>query len=91
MFKNIEYYDWYGDDTLEMGCDFGGGLVYEPSSVGADLTLDNCEFTDGVPVSGTGALRFSGSTSLTIQLPFADLVSDGRGAISGTFRGQPVG
>jgi len=91
VFNNIEYYDWYGDDTLEMGCDFGGGLVYGPSSVGADLTLDNCEFTDGVPVSGTGALRFSVSTSLTIQLPFADLVSDGRGAISGTFRGQPVG
>ena len=90
VLNNLEYYDWSGDDVLEMGCDAGGSLIYEPNSGGAELAFDACEFTEGVPVDGTGAVRFSGSATLDVTLPFADLVTTTNGAISGTFRGVPV-
>ncbi len=90
VLNNIEYFDWFGDDVLEMGCDAGGALTYSPSNSGADLTFAACEFTEGVPVDGTGTVRFSGSATLDVTLPFADLVSVPGGAITGTFRGQPV-
>ncbi|MBA3410590.1 MAG: alpha/beta fold hydrolase [Geodermatophilaceae bacterium] len=90
VFNNVEYNDWYGDSVLEMGCDLGGTLTYDPISGGAELTFSACEFSDGVPVDGTGELRFSGTTTVDVVLPFADLISDGAGTITGTFRGQPV-
>ncbi len=91
VLNNLEYYDWYGEDILEMGCDAGGSLTYDPNSGGAELTFSACEFTDAVPIDGTGVVRFSGSATLDVTLPFADLVSAGSGAITGIFRGLPVG
>jgi hypothetical protein len=52
----VEYSLWWGDDTLEFGCDFGGVVVYEPTDAGAAVSLDACELSDGYPVSGTATI-----------------------------------
>ena len=36
-------------------CDFGGTMTYAPGEAGTDVTLDACEFTDGLPISGSGS------------------------------------
>lgn len=56
LVNNVEYWLWSGDDTLEFGCDFGGAVVYEPTDVGAAVTLDACELSDGYPLSGTATI-----------------------------------
>lgn len=89
---NSEYYDWDGSGSLEVGCDFGGSLSYAPGT-GSDIavTFDACEFTDGVPVAGTGALINFTRASFEVTLPFAQLSYSADGAIGGTFRDVPVG
>lgn len=56
LLNHVEYYLWYGDDTLEYGCDFGGTAVYEPTDTGTSITLDACEFADSWPSTGTAEL-----------------------------------
>jgi hypothetical protein len=88
---------WYGlgGDPLAMGCDFGGVLGYRPTDTGTDLELRACQFTAGMPVSGSG--RIDDSTGgLTLDMTFPDgsltYKSDGEGAatVTGTFHGAPV-
>jgi pimeloyl-ACP methyl ester carboxylesterase len=88
---------WYGlgSDPLAMGCDFGGVLRYRPTDTGTDLELRACEFTAGMPVSGSG--RIDDSTGgMTLDMTFPDgslrYTSDGEGrtSVNGTFRGKPV-
>jgi hypothetical protein len=88
---------WYGlgGKPLAMGCDFGGVLDYRPTDTGTDLVLDACEFTDGLPVSGTGRID-DGTGGITLEITFPDgslrYATDGEGgaSVKGTFRGKPV-
>jgi pimeloyl-ACP methyl ester carboxylesterase len=90
-----EYVYWDGAASLEMGCDHGGALSYVPRDSGADVVLDACEWTDGVPVSGTGAVDFSTGAvaTLEVELPEGALTYADDGAtvtVEGTYNGAPV-
>ena len=83
------------DEPLPIGCDYGGTLTYRPTDAGTDLELKACEFTDGLPVTGTGAIDDeSGGMKLTITVPDGSLTyardGDGNRTVSGTFRGKAV-
>jgi pimeloyl-ACP methyl ester carboxylesterase len=83
------------DKALPIGCDYGGTLTYAPTDAGTDLTLAGCEFTDGLPITGTGAIDDeSGGLTMTITVPDGRLTyardGDGNRSVSGTFRGKPV-
>jgi pimeloyl-ACP methyl ester carboxylesterase len=56
VLNHVEYFLWYGDGTLEYGCDFGGTAVYEPGDARTTITLDACEWADGWPTSGVAEL-----------------------------------
>ncbi len=83
------------EDPIRVGCDYGGVLVYTPGDTGTALELDACELTDGVPVTGSGAIvDESGVVTLDVTLPGGALRYVGDGAdeakVTGTFRGEPV-
>jgi pimeloyl-ACP methyl ester carboxylesterase len=84
-----------GDAPLPIGCDYGGTLTYTPTDTGTDLALSGCEFTDGLPMTGKGAIDDeSGGLEMTITVPEGRLAyardGDGNRSVSGTFRGKPV-
>ena len=90
-----DYLDMLDADPLRVGCDFGGVLVYTPTDTGTNLRLDACAFTDGLPVSGTGAVDDeSGVVRLEVTFRDGALSYEGDGeeitALTGTFRGAPV-
>jgi hypothetical protein len=90
---NVEYWLWAGDDTLEFGCDFGGTATYEPTDEGVDVALDECEFTDGYPVSASGGYDIDGILTLDMQSPEGELtmVDDGETTtVEGTWNDEPV-
>jgi pimeloyl-ACP methyl ester carboxylesterase len=53
LLNQVDYIAWDGEDELAVGCDFGGAARYETGEIGTEITLDECEFTDGVATSGT--------------------------------------
>ena len=82
-------------DPLAVGCDFGGSITYTPVDTGTDLTLDACEFTDGLPMTGTGAFDDnSGDMTLDVTIPDGTLkyrhAFEGDLHVTGTFRGAKV-
>lgn len=83
------------DAPLPIGCDYGGTLTYTPTDAGTDLALTRCEFTEGLPMTGTGTIDDeSGGLQLAIAVPDGTLTyardGDGNRSVSGTFRGKPV-
>ena len=82
-------------DPLAVGCDFGGSITYTPNDTGTALALDRCEFTDGLPMTGTGAFDDdTGGLKLDVTIPDGTLKytrsGEGKLHVTGTFRGASV-
>ena len=93
-YTNDYQYQLYGD-PLAIGCDFGGSITYTPTDTGTDVALEACEFTDGLPMTGTGAFDDeSGDLTLEVTLPVGTLTYthsyEGELRVTGTFRGAKV-
>jgi pimeloyl-ACP methyl ester carboxylesterase len=93
---SADYWAWDGLDPLRYGCLFGGSVTYRPFADGYRIRLDDCAFTDGLPLTGratidttdgTFAMRVSapGGTQLTYRRD-----ADGQRAISGRWFGAPA-
>ena len=58
------------------------------------LDFDGCEFTDGVPLTGTGRSRDSGAVTMDLTLPDGELRyrmrPSGKDSVTGSFRGRKV-
>ena len=50
---SADYRYWDGVDPLAYGCLFGGSIEYTRHRNGYKAALDDCEFTDGLPLTGT--------------------------------------
>jgi len=50
-----EYYDWDWETPQSVGCTHGGTLSFEASDTGADFGFNQCAFSKGFILDGTGA------------------------------------
>lgn len=85
---------WAGDEPLTLGCSAGGTARYSLDRRSTmKVELHGCAWTPGVPVDGTvtAADGGEGDVELAVELPFASLNRTKDGALTGTFRGRPVG
>ena len=90
-----DYAELLDKDPIAMGCDYGGVLDYTPTSKGTDLAFKACEFIDGMPLTGTGAIEDdSGGVTMTVTFPDGSLryraAGSGTERVTGTFRGRQV-
>jgi pimeloyl-ACP methyl ester carboxylesterase len=94
--NNGDYWNWDGTGTLRYGCLDGGRIAYVANDAGANLKLDACAFSVGLPLSGRGILdSTNGTFALTVTGPPGTSLAytrnaDGVRSVSGTWFGSPV-
>jgi pimeloyl-ACP methyl ester carboxylesterase len=85
---------WSGDEPMTLGCSAGGTARYSLDWLNTmKVDLHGCAWTPGVPVDGSVTAEDGGygDVELAVDLPFATLDLTKAGALTGTFRGRPVG
>lgn len=85
---------WAGDAPMTLGCSAGGTARYSLDWLSTmKVELHDCAWTPGVPVNGSVTAHDGGygDVELAVDLPFATLNLTKAGALTGTFRGEPVG
>jgi pimeloyl-ACP methyl ester carboxylesterase len=95
IFNTNDFANRYDGEPLSIGCDFGGTLTYSPTDAGTAVTLDACEFTPTIPLTGTGATNDeAGTFDLDVTGPGDSLHYErddaGGTSVSGTHDGQNV-
>jgi pimeloyl-ACP methyl ester carboxylesterase len=95
LLNTDDYLSWDGVEDLAVGCDFGGSLTYAATDVGTDVTLTACEFTDGMPLTGSASADDEvGTFELDMTSGGDDLQyerdADGNTSVSGTYEGEAV-
>lgn len=88
-------YRYDGETELTLGCDFGGTLTYAPSDVGTEMTMDACEFTPDLPMTGTAnSDDETGTFELDVRIDGERLRyerdEDGNRSVDGTWQGDSV-
>jgi hypothetical protein len=53
-----EYYYWDLTTPTAVGCPYGGTLAFEPSDDGEVFTLEQCAFSEGFVMTGSGAYNY---------------------------------
>lgn len=93
---SADYRKWDRVDPLAYGCLFGGSIEYTLSRNGFTAALDDCEFSDGLPLTGsatidrtrgTFAMKVTGSSGTNLKY---GRDARGRTSVSGTYLGKPV-
>jgi pimeloyl-ACP methyl ester carboxylesterase len=96
LHASADYLAWDGEEPLTYGCTFGGSIEYTAHRDGDMATLDACEFTDGLPLTGratidmtrgTFVLKATGPSATSLQY---GRDSGGRASVTGTWFGKPV-
>ena len=93
-----EYYYWDMSTPTSVGCPFGGTLSFEATDTGDALALDNCSFSEGFAMTGSGSNNYD-EGSFTLEVDVTGLkdgsltyTRDGEGAlhVTGTYGGEAV-
>jgi hypothetical protein len=53
-----EYFYWDYETPTQVGCPYGGTLAFEISDVGEQFTFDECSFSQGFVMTGTGVYDY---------------------------------
>ena len=89
-----DYWSRLDDEPIPGGCDFGGVLTYRPVKAGTALDFAGCEFTDGLPLTGSGLIADSGAVTMDVTLPDGALRyrmrPSGKDSVTGSYRGRTV-
>ncbi|CAG1013491.1 partial Carboxylesterase A, partial [Anaerolineales bacterium] len=93
-----EYYYWDMSTPTSVGCPFGGILSFEATDIGDALTLDNCSFSEGFTMTGSGSNNYDeGSFSLEVDVTglkdgSLTYTRDGNGTlrVNGTYGGEVI-
>ena len=93
-----EYFYWDVSTPKSVGCTFGGTLSFEATDTGDSLTLDNCSFTNGFALTGSGSNN-SDEGSFMLEVAVTGLKdgsltytrnSDGALHVTGRYGGEAV-
>ncbi len=93
-----EYYYWDVETPTSVGCPFGGTLSFEATDSGDSFSLDNCSFTNGFSLTGSGSNNYDEGT-FTLEVNISGLkdgsltyIRDSEGAlhVTGTYGGEAV-
>jgi pimeloyl-ACP methyl ester carboxylesterase len=93
-----QYYDWDWKTPTSIGCSYGGVLSFEASDSGANFKLQNCTFSKGFILSGTGTYD-NESQAFTLEVTVSGLAkgnlsyihnADGSIRVTGDYAGKPV-
>ena len=93
-----EYYYWDVETATSVGCPFGGVLSFEVTDTGDSLSLENCSFTNGFSLTGSGSNNYDEGT-FTLEVDVTGLkdgsliyTRDGEGAlhVTGTYGSEAV-
>lgn len=93
-----EYYDWDVATPTPVGCPLGGILSFEATDTGDSLKLEDCAFSEGFIVTGSGSNNYQDG-SFTLEVDVSGLkegsltyTRDGEGArhVTGTYAGEEI-
>jgi pimeloyl-ACP methyl ester carboxylesterase len=89
-----EYYYWDQFSTESVGCTYGGTMTFEATDTGATLTFDECAFSNGFAVTGTGVDNYYGDGTAELDVTVSGLAdgkltytydSEGNISVTGTY------
>jgi pimeloyl-ACP methyl ester carboxylesterase len=94
-----EYF--YGSfvEDVSFGCPYGGSFTYGPSDTGESYTFEDCAYTQGFILNGTGSYDYSaGIVTYEVQvsgakdgnLVYTNNVSDGTVTVTGEYGGEAI-
>ena len=75
-----EYFYSSFEEDISVACPFGGSFTFGPSEAGETFTFENCTYTQGFTLTGSGSYDYSAG-KLTIQ---ADVSGDKSGSLTYT-------
>jgi pimeloyl-ACP methyl ester carboxylesterase len=93
-----EYYYWDAATPTSIGCPFGGALSFEATDTGDSLLLDNCSFSSGFSLTGSGSNDYD-TGAFTLEVDVSGLkdgsltyTRDGEGVVHiiGTYGGAAI-
>ena len=94
LFADVDYVYWDLASTLSIGCRHGGFVTVTPATSRELLRFSDCEFGEGLPLSGTGQYDYdSAELTFTVTMPDGELTytsNEDEARAEGTFRGEAV-
>lgn len=94
-----EYFYSYFEEDTSVACPFGGSFTFGPSDAGETYTFENCAYTKGFALSGTGGYDY-GNGLFTIEaqvsgdktgsLTYTRDGNDGSISVTGEYGGETI-
>ena len=93
-----EYYYWDYETPTSIGCPFGGTFSFELSDKGEVYLLNNCAFSEGFVMTGSGAYDYDSSV-FSLQVKVTGLAEgeltytrdqDDVRTVSGIYKGETI-
>lgn len=93
-----DYYYWDYVTPITLGCTYGGSLAFESTDNGETFTLNQCTFSDGFSMTGTGTNNYDDS-SFKLEVDLTGLAGgtltyirggDGTYEVNGTYAGEEI-
>jgi hypothetical protein len=92
------FYGAFAEDTA-LACPYGGTFTFGPSDAGEAYTFENCTYTQGFTLTGTGSYEYeTGILTFETQvtgtkegsLIYTDNFADGTVAVTGEYGGETI-
>jgi hypothetical protein len=65
---SVDYLYWDAEEPLQVGCRFGGTIRYTPTDTGSRLRLEDCAWSHGLALTGSGRIDDdAGTLSLRVR------------------------
>jgi pimeloyl-ACP methyl ester carboxylesterase len=94
-----EYFYGSFTDNVTVACPYGGTFTFGPSDAGETYTFENCVYTQGFALTGTGSNDYdSGIITFDTQvagtkkgsLVYTNNLSDGTSSVTGEYGGEQI-
>lgn len=99
IYYSPEYYYSYFQEQEAFACPFGGSFTFEPNDVGEAYSYENCSFTNGFSITGTGNYNYSENVitlnatvggAKTGTLTYTHNYGNGTASLTGEYGGETI-